>query len=134
MKKFIAVIFLGVATVSFSNISTDASAQSVKKKIKIIKKSKTSGLRGHSKFGKSTLLKKKLGRFDDKYYKEQYLKYGNQYYKYDKYDKYKSFSGRSKFGGRRSFGSSKLGSGRLGGFTGFNGSRRSGADRRSGRR
>ena len=144
MKKILTALILGLATVSFFSVSTPAYSQISKKK-KIIKKNNsfkkkrsTIGIKGHSKFGKSIILKKKLDYLDDKYYRDQYYKYGNDYYKYDRF-KGKGFGGHSKFGGRRSFGGrSGFGTGRLGGFTGFDGSRRSSSDRgfnrRSGRR
>jgi len=128
MKKILTALILGVATASFVSVSTPAYSQiSKKKKIikksnsfkkgRSIKKSRTSRLKGHSKFGKSIILKKKLNRFDDEYYKDQYYKYDNLYYKYDLFDD--GFRGHSKFGGRRSFGSrGRFGTGRLGGFGG----------------
>lgn len=139
MKKILIALILGVATASFVSVPSTAWSQISKKK-KIIKKSKSSGFKGHSSFGKSKRLKSKLGLFDDRYYKDEYYKYNGKYYKYDRYN---GFSGHSRFGGRRSFGSrSRFGNGRIGGFTGFDGSRRSdfdrgsdrGSDRRPGRR
>jgi len=137
MKKIFTALILGAATASFVSLPTPAWSQISKKK-KIVKKSnsfskgRTSRLRGHSSFGKAIILKKKLNRFDDKYYRDQYYKYGNDYYKYDRYD---GFRGHSSFGDRRSFGGrSRFGGGRLGGFTGFDGSRRQDFDRGSDRR
>ena len=129
MKKILTALILGTATASFVSVSTPAWSQISKKKKKIIKKSKSSGLKGHSSFGKSKRLKSKLRLFDDRYYRDEYYKYDGKYYKYDRYN---GFRGHSTFGGRRSFsGRSRFGGGRLGGFTGFDGSRRRDFDRGS---